>query len=121
MMEHIEEAKRYISNAKEILREKANKQDGYYTDSKYIKMAGDTAYKGMLVALDGAFAKKLKGRKDVDWYKKNIVSMNKKLLYPFLNANEILHLVMGYDGNASEKVAKAGLEDAEKIIAAVSI
>ncbi len=61
-MEHIEEAKRYISNAKEILREKANKQDGYYTDSKYIKIAGDTAYKGVLVALDGVFVKKGKGR-----------------------------------------------------------
>ena len=54
-MTHITEAKRYITNAKEILREKAQKENGFYADSKYVKMAGDIAYKGILVALDGIF------------------------------------------------------------------
>ncbi len=119
-MEHIKEAKRYIANAKEILREKAKKQDGYYTDAKYVKMAGHTAYTGVLVALDGAFNKKIKGRKDVEWYKNNLSKDYKKLLYPFLNVYEILHLTMAYDGHASYKIAQAGFEDAEKIINAVA-
>ena len=38
-MDSILAAKRYLDNAKEILREKALKDDGYYQDSKYVKMA----------------------------------------------------------------------------------
>jgi len=119
-MKHIQEAKRYLANAKEILREKGKKQEGFYTDSKYIKMAGDTAYKGLLVALDGVYGKKNKGRKDIDWYKQNISVKNKKLLYPFLHAYEILHLYMGYDGLASYKIANEGFSLAEEIIEKVS-
>ncbi|MFP5041681.1 DUF5618 family protein [Parasediminibacterium sp. JCM 36343] len=119
-IDYISEAKRYIANAKEILKEKAKKHDGNYTDPKYIKMAGHTAYAGVLVALDGAFGKKGKGRKDVDWYKERIAGKNKKLIYPFLNVYEIMHLCMGYDGVVSYKMANFGFEEAEKIITAFS-
>ena len=51
----IEEAKRYLQNAKDILRDKAVKDGNSYTDSKYVKMAGDTAWKGCLIALDAVF------------------------------------------------------------------
>jgi len=66
-MDSILAAKRYLDNAKEILREKALKDDGYYQDFKYVKMAGHTAYTGILLALDFYPGKKGKGRKDVDW------------------------------------------------------
>ena len=52
-MKHITEAYRYLDNAKEILREKAQKEDRYYKDAKYVKMAGNTAYNGVFVALNG--------------------------------------------------------------------
>lgn len=116
---HITEAKRYISNAKEILKEKAKKKDGYYTDAKYVKLAGHAAYTGVLVALDGVFGKKEKGRKGIEWYKNHIAKEYKKLLYPFLSVYDTLHLSMGYDGNPSEKVARAGIENAEQIIKAL--
>jgi len=45
------EAMRYMSNATEILSSKAKKESGYYTDPKYIKMAGDTLWSAVLVAL----------------------------------------------------------------------
>jgi hypothetical protein len=51
-VDSILEAKRYLGNAKEILREKALKDDGYCQDSKYVKMAGHTAYTGILIAFD---------------------------------------------------------------------
>ena len=38
-MQAINEAKRYIDNAKQILKEKAHKEDGLYSDKKYVKMA----------------------------------------------------------------------------------
>ncbi len=115
-MKTTEEARRYIDNAREILRDKARKEDGYYQDAKYVKMAGNTAYSGILVALDYLLAPKKKGRKDVSWYKEQLAAMDKKVLGAFVSAYDTLHLSLGYDGNPSAKVAQSGLEDAETII-----
>lgn len=115
-MNKIIEAKRYMDNAREILREKALKEDGYYQDSKYVKMAGHTAYTGILVALDGFLGKKGKGRKDVDWYKEHLSKLDKKILNAFLTAYQVLHLDMAYDGAKSAKLAATGFEEADKII-----
>ena len=48
----IHEAVRYIRNARQLLSEKTGKDGKYYTDRKYVKMAGHTAWCGVLVALD---------------------------------------------------------------------
>jgi hypothetical protein len=115
-MNNPEEARRYIANAREILRDKAQKEDGYYQDAKYVKMAGNTAYSGILVALDHLLAPKKKGRKDVSWYKEQLALLDKKVLGAFVSAYDTLHLSLGYDGNPSAAVAQAGLSDAETII-----
>ncbi|AQG80736.1 DUF5618 family protein [Spirosoma montaniterrae] len=115
-MNTIQEAKRYIDNARDLLREKAKKEDGYYQDTKYVKMAGHTAYSGVLVALDTLLGIKKKGRKDVEWYKQQLAQMDRKVLSAFHSAYDTLHLSMSYDGNPSVKVAQSGLEDAEMII-----
>lgn len=115
-MDQIQEAKRYLDNAREILSEKANKQNGYYQDPKYVKMAGNTAYSGILVALDSILDDKSKGRKDVKWYKEKLAKMDKKLLDSFVAAYNTLHLALGYDGNTLASVATAGIKEAEKII-----
>ena len=49
----IEEARRYVDNAKETI-EKAvyDPEIKSYSDSKYIKTAGDILWKGCLIALD---------------------------------------------------------------------
>ena len=115
-MEAITEARRYLNNAKEILSEKAKKEDGYYQDSKYVKMAGHTAYAGVLVALDSLFGKKSKGRKDVDWYKSNLAKSDKKILNAFLSAYELLHLAMAYDGIQDAEIAQTAFNRAESVI-----
>ncbi|MEO6283570.1 MAG: DUF5618 family protein [Dyadobacter sp.] len=120
-MSSIQEAKRYIDNAKEILREKAVKEDGYYQDPKYVKMAGHTAYTGILLVLDNLLGTKTKGRKDVDWYKQHLDQMDKKMLNSFLTAYQVLHLDMAYDGAKSADLAKLGMEEAEKLISWVEI
>lgn len=114
-MNTVQEAKRYVENAREILRDKARKEDGYYQDSKYVKMAGHTAYAGILVALDGLLGKKGKGRKDVDWYKQHLAKLDKRILNAFLTAYQVLHLDMAYDGAQSAKLATTGLEEAETV------
>lgn len=115
-MDQIQEAKRYLNNAREILSEKARKENGYYQDPKYVKMAGNTAYNGILVALDSILDDKSKGRKDVKWYKEKLAKMDKKLLDSFVAAYNTLHLALGYDGNTLASVAAAGIKEAEKII-----
>ena len=110
------EAMRYIDNAKEILSQKAQKEDGYYQDKKYVKMAGHTAYSGVLVALDDLLEPKKKGRKSVDWYKAELAKLDKKVTSSFTNAYDILHLSLGYDGATNAKLAQLGFEEAEKII-----
>ena len=115
-MNGIPEALRYLDNAKEILRDKAQKEDGLYQDKKYVKMAGHTAYLGVLVALDELLGTKKKGRKSVEWYKGELSKMDKKTTSLFDAVYETLHLSMGYDGNPSAKIASAGLEEATRII-----
>ena len=115
-MKHIEEAHRYIDNAKQILKEKAHKEDGYYQDKKYVKMAGHTAYSAVLEALDGLFDLKKKGRKSVEWYQEELGKKDKKVLNAFNVVYNTLHLSMAYDGNLSVKICNEGLKEAEKII-----
>ena len=112
----ISEAKRYVENARTILREKAIKEDDRYTDKKYVKLAGHAAYTGVLVALDGFFGVKKKGRKDVGWYQEQLASVDKKLLNNFVSAYELLHLSMSYDGTREAVVAQQGLKRADEII-----
>lgn len=116
MQQNTIEAMRYIDNAKDILREKAKKEDGYYQDNKYVKMAGHTAYSGVLVALDSLLDTKKKGRKSVDWYKSELAKLDKKITSAFTTAYQLLHLDMSYDGAPSAKLAQLGLEEAENII-----
>ena len=116
-MEAILEARRHIDNAKGFLSNNAKKEDGLYHDKKYVKIAGHTAYTGILVALDELLGeKKKKTRKSVEWYQKELSGLDKKVTSDFATAYEILHLAMGYDGAQSAKLAKIGLEEAEKII-----
>ena len=116
-MEAIIEARRHIDNAKGFLNNNAKKEDGLYHDKKYVKIAGHTAYTGILVALDELLGeKKKKTRKSVEWYQKELSGLDKKVTSDFATAYEILHLAMGYDGAQSAKLAKIGMEEAEKII-----
>lgn len=115
-MKAVTEARRYLENARALLRDKAIKEEGYYQDIKYVRMAGHTAYSGVLVALDAALGVKKKGRKSVEWYKEELAALDKKALGAFVSAYDILHLSMGYDGIPSAKVANNGLEEADTLI-----
>jgi len=115
-MNSITEAKRHIDNAKQILREKAFKENGYYQDSEYVKIAGQTAYTGILLALDDFLGKKGKGLKNVDWYKQHLEKWDKKIFNSFSTAHQVLFLDMAYNGVNSVELATTGFVEAEKII-----
>lgn len=114
----IEEARRYVSNAKETI-EKANfdPELGNYTDSKYIKTAGNILWNGCLVALDAVLhVRKGKGRPSVEKYKEAASQRDRKLLATIVSGYDVMHLSMGYDGTKNKKVCDAGFESANAII-----
>jgi HEPN domain-containing protein len=116
-MEAIIEARRHIDNAKGFLSNNGKKADGLYQDRKYVKIAGHTAYTGILIALDELLEeKKKKTRKSVEWYQKELSGLDKRITSDFATAYELLHISMGYDGTRSVDIAKLGLEKAEKVI-----
>jgi hypothetical protein len=113
------EAMRYINNAIEILKTKADLKDNYYQDKKYVKMAGHTAYAGVLYAIDKTNllrAIKKNQRRDVMDYQAALAKENKKMLNYFVDCYEYLHLVAGYDGVGSKKYLQLVLQDAQTLI-----
>ncbi|MDR2691035.1 MAG: DUF5618 family protein, partial [Dysgonamonadaceae bacterium] len=114
------EAERYLQNARQILSEKAEKDGNYYKDSKYVKMAGNTAWNGVLVALDAVLGvrKGLKTRQRPDFhdYQAAMSAKDAKMSRPLFFAYESLHKVLGYDGNARYKIVQDSLEQAKFII-----
>ena len=115
MEDNLQEARRYLNNAKEILREKANKDGNYYQDRKYVKLAGHAAYLGVLVALDVLIGKK-KGRKSAEWYVENLRKIDRRALDRFNALYDVLHLSMAYDGVLLASVSREGINEAEELI-----
>ena len=115
------EALRYLENAKEILKGKANKKDNYYEDVKYVRMACGTAYSGTLLAIDTLLEIKGKpikkrSRLSVEDYRKQLTNVDKKLLKTFNTAYQVLHLFGYYDGGTNSNVIKEGIDSAQEII-----
>jgi hypothetical protein len=115
------EALRYMDNAKECLA-KAKKEDKFYRDPKYVKMACGTAYNGVLVALDGYLIlkdihkPKGKERKSIEYYQNHLSKLDKKMLDYLNGAYKILHLSGSYDGIAVVSVIKDGFDFANTLI-----
>jgi hypothetical protein len=116
----IQEAERYLENARQILSEKAGKDGNYYQDSKYVRMAGNTAWNGVLIALDGVLGvrKNLKSRQrpDIKDYQAAMSQRDSKMTRPLYAAYETLHLFLGYDGILYYKIVQSGLEQAKFMI-----
>lgn len=114
----IEEARRYVANAQEIIeRSKYDPETKLFKDKKYVRIAGDTLWKGCLIALDAVFqVRKGKGRPSIEKYKQAVAKRDGKLLQFVNSGYETMHLCMGYDGNKDRKICDAGFEMANNII-----
>ena len=114
------EAIRYMDNAKETLK-KANKENDFYRDRKYVKTACGTAYNGVLLALDAYLQMRgvelpKKSRKSIEFYTSKVGKLDGKLLVYLNTVYEILHLSGYYDGIQDAIVVKRGFDVAYKII-----
>jgi hypothetical protein len=116
----IREAERYWENAKTILSEKAGKDGNYYNDPKYVKMAGNTAWNGVLVALDAVLkireTKKKGQRLSFQDYEEAMAKKDRKMLLTLLTAYESLHKTLGYDGNLSYRIVQESMREGKLII-----
>jgi hypothetical protein len=116
----IREAERYLQNARQILSDKAEKDGDYYNDSKYVKMAGNTAWSGVLLALDAVLnvrsGMKRGQRPDFKDYQTAIAKKDGKMPRVLLNAYELLHKSLGYDGVTRYKVVQDSLDQAKIIL-----
>ena len=78
-----DEARRYVDNARTLLSEKAgiDPETQSYLDKKYVRMAGNTLWNGMLLILNATFnINKNKGRLSIKDYRNIIGNRDKKLL-----------------------------------------
>ena len=102
----IDEARRYVSNAKDVIKNaNYDRKFKMYMDGKYVKMAGDTLWKGCLIALDAVLnIRKGKGRPTIEKYKEAAGKRDQKLLAYIVTGYDTMHLYMGYDGTAKHDV-----------------
>ena len=120
-IKYYSEAMRYMDNAKECLK-KANKEDNFYNDQKYVRMACGTAYSGVLVAMDcffilkGIHNPKSKERKSIEYYQNNLGKLDRKMLVSLNDTYKILHLSGYYDGVQNVDVVKTGFDLAYNLI-----
>ncbi|GHV65352.1 hypothetical protein FACS1894199_05810 [Bacteroidia bacterium] len=112
---------RYMNNAKETL-QKANKEDNFYADKKYVRTACGTAYNGVLLALDTYFELKgvtmppKKKHKSIEFYTIEAGKLDGKLLKELNAAYRILHIEGYYEGVQKADVIKSGFDSAYEII-----
>lgn len=116
----IEEARRYIENAKKTLNENGqlNIETHRYEDPKYVRAAGNYLWLGVLVALDAVFEvrKDRRTRVKIDDYERAVSKRDKKLLGWVEDGYNIMHLYMTYDGVQSKNTCDDGFRIANDII-----
>ena len=116
----IDEARRYVENAKKTLKENGelDVELNRYEDDKYVRSAGNYLWLGVLMALDAVFhvREDRRTRVDIDDYRKAVGKRDRKLLALVNDGYEVMHLYMNYDGNQSKGVSDDGFRLANSII-----
>ncbi|MBO6027187.1 MAG: DUF5618 family protein [Bacteroidales bacterium] len=116
----VKEARRYVQNAKDILNQngKLDTEFQFYKDRKYVRMAGNTLWNGVLLILDAVFHVKTdeRNRPDIRDYQKAVAARDRKLLTLVNTGYDVMHLSMGYDGNLVRDNSLWGFRIANDII-----
>lgn len=116
----IEEARRYVSNAKDILQERGDLDDDgiAYRDRKYVRAAGNYLWLGILISLDVVFNVRQgrRNRPDINDYREAVANRDRKLLSLINLGYDTIHLSMNYDGNQSKAVCDTGFRITNDII-----
>jgi len=114
----INESTRYLDNALEILKTKAKPTFISYEDKKYVRMAGHTAYLGILYAINETGLVNLKKgqRPDGKDYIAVLAKENGKMKDYFNACYQVFHIDAGYDGFADKRKFPEYIKDAKILI-----
>lgn len=116
----IDEARRYVANAKAALSENGelDTELKLYKDRKYVRAAGNYLWLGVLLALDAVFHVRDSRRRrvEINDYKDAVGKRDRKLLALVNTGYDVMHLSMNYDGNQSKGVCDSGFQLANAII-----
>lgn len=116
----IKESRRYVDNARTVLREKArlDVENQRYEDEKYVRSAGHYLWHAVLLALDAVFQVRTdrRTRVHVDDYLEAVSKRDHKLLGWVNSSYNIAHLCMGYDGELSKAISDDGFRIVNDII-----
>jgi len=116
----ISEARRYVENASETLKERGelNVETKRYGDEKYVRAAGNYLWLGVLMALDAVFHVRTDRRKrvDINEYREAVGKRDRKLLDYVNDGYDVMYLYMNYDGNPIKGVSDDGFRLANAII-----
>lgn len=116
----IAEARRYVENARETLKEKGelNVETKRYEDEKYVRAAGNYLWLGVLMALDAVFhvRKDRRTRVDINNYLEAVGKRDRKLLDYVNDGYDVMHLYMNYDGIQAKDICDTGFRLANTII-----
>lgn len=116
----IEEAERYVDNARETLKEKGEYDPSMrrYSDRKYVRAAGHYLWHAVMLALDSVFQVRedRRTRVDIDAYRDAVRKHDHKLLVFLNDGYQTLHLHMGYDGVLVKDTCDAGFRITNAII-----
>ena len=116
----IDEARRYVENARDALKEhgELDPESGMYQDEKYVRAAGNYLWLGVLMALDAVFhvRKDRRTRVDLKAYTEAVGKRDRKLLDYVNTGYNIMHLYMNYDGIRLKSTCDDGFRIANHII-----
>ncbi|WP_159468489.1 DUF5618 family protein [Dyadobacter sp. 3J3] len=110
----IDKARAQIELAKELLINHAKPEDGLFQNRMYVKQAGLTAYKGLLLMLVELLKEDRKGQEVI--IEQDLFKLNKRIFADFVTAQQVLTKSMGVYGTRSQELAKLGISEAEMII-----
>jgi len=109
----IHEAERYVENARQILSEKAGKDGDYYSDRKYVKIAGHTAWCGVLAALDGVLGirtgLKRNQRPEFKDYQEAVNKIDNKMNRVLLNGLQKKHILTSGKNTTKPQIIRVTL------------
>ena len=106
-------AQKILIKAKRILAENAGRDGNFYNNKKYVRMAGKTAWEGVMIGLSECL--KIQDKSNLKVYQK-ILAQNPYYLKLFDNAYETLCWTLGGDGNLDVVIIEEGIRIARELI-----
>ena len=106
-------AQKILIKAKRILAENAGRDGNFYNNKKYVRMAGKTAWEGVMIGLSECL--KIQDKSNLKVYQK-ILAQNPYYLKLFDKAYETLCWTLGGDGNFDVAIVEEGIRVARELI-----